>query len=189
MKVPKGASTNLSRDPVHHVPIQHESLLPRKLHRDLLLPLPPPRRQPAPRHARRRSNTAARTINAARTKRGPAGASTAIARPRHPRIVRGRGDHSNGNGSGGHGRRCASHGRRRRSAVAGTVRGGAGALVVGIRRCEARGWRCDVAEQAEIERGLGKRVLLREQRNLLHANICCFKGKREGEGGKKVGFS
>jgi hypothetical protein len=44
----------LDGDPIHHAPIQHESLLPRKLNRHSLEPLPPPRREPSTRNARRR---------------------------------------------------------------------------------------------------------------------------------------
>ncbi len=41
-------------------------------------------------------------------------------------------------------------------------------------RCEALMRRGAVAEHADVERGLWERVLLREQRDLLHADVLFF---------------
>jgi hypothetical protein len=151
-------TTNLGGDPVHHVPVKHETLLPRELNRDLVQLLPPPSREPSPGNARRRRS--ASSIDTSSAKRR--------ARPRHPGIVRGR--RGNRNDS------CGCTAQDRGGAAAATAALGdawLSAVTVG-RGCETLGWSCAVAEHADIERWFGERVLLREQRHLLYANICIF---------------
>lgn len=81
-KIQWGRSTDLGGDPIHHVSVKHESLLPHKPNRHFLEPLPPPRREPSARDARRRRRWHTASIDPGSTERR-------AARPRHPRIVRG----------------------------------------------------------------------------------------------------
>lgn len=153
-----GMTTNLSGDPIHHVPVKHETLLPRKLNRDLVQLLPPPSREPSPGNARRRRSTSSIDTSSAERR----------ARPRHPRIVRGwRGNRNDSCG-------CTAQGCGGAAAVtAASGNAWLSAIAVG-RGCETLGWSCAVAEHADVERWFGECVLLREQRHLLYANICIF---------------
>jgi hypothetical protein len=147
-KKSNGGSTDLGGDPVHHVSVKHESLLPHKLNRHFLEPLPPPRWKSSARDARRRLRHTA-SID-------PGSTEWYAACPRHPRIVRG------WRGSG-----CVPQDRCTRGATCTTASSAlcSGRMTVSVRCCcccEASRWWCAIAEQAEIKRWFGERVLLRE---------------------------
>ena len=139
-------TTNLGGDPVHHVPVKHETLLPRKLNRDPVQLLPPPSWEPSPGNARRRRCTSSIDTSSAERR----------ARPRHPRIVRGwRGNRNDG---------CGCTAQDRGGAAAATAALG-DAWLSGVavgHGCETLGWSRAVAEHADVERWFGECVLLRE---------------------------
>ena len=137
--------TNLRRDAINHVPIEHEPLLPPELNRHLLLPLPPARGQSGARNAGRRASVEA----APERVRG--GGTTNAKATRRPRVVRGRGSDDS--------RRAAQY-----------CCGADAGVRLAKAQCRRRGG-CAIAEQADIERGLRERVLLCELRDLLHANV------------------
>ena len=162
--------TNLGDDAIHDVPVEHEPQLPTKLYRHLLLPLPPTRRQSGSRDAGR--GTAIDTATHTTTHTTTTTITTGIRAAKAPRVV------------------CSncvpqSRGRAARASATATT---ARRLAIRQTRRRRRGCGCGdggrdgggvIAKQADIEGRFRERVLLREQCDLLHANICFCLGGRD----------